>query len=254
MKKSLIFFILIFLCPAIFCQSIEKEKISSKELITISKDTNLNEAITAIEVMTQKFEGRKIVNMSRFTAPIGVPITQLYWKDALDLIINFNNLVLEELPAVYIIKDFVIEEKIKIEEKITPDTKQIRISSIFFKADKSVLNSIGIDWSTLYKDEVLASVSFSGGSRVATELFEATGATSLKSGDITIDIKTLFRIIEEHQKGTVIARPDIIVLSGKKGCIQVGQDFSVKTADEAGNVTDRFFSTGIIMEVTPTII
>ncbi|MEA1973608.1 MAG: hypothetical protein U9N34_10030, partial [Candidatus Cloacimonadota bacterium] len=33
-----------------------------------------------------------------------------------------------------------------------------------------------------------------------------------------------------------------------------GEDFSVKTTDEQGNTTDKFFQTGVIMDVTPTFI
>jgi type IV pilus assembly protein PilQ len=45
------------------------------------------------------------------------------------------------------------------------------------------------------------------------------------------------------------------VLSGKEGYIQVGEDFSIKSTDEeTGEVTDKFFSTGTIMRVSPTII
>ena len=51
-----------------------------------------------------------------------------------------------------------------------------------------------------------------------------------------------------------VARPNMIVLSGRKGFIQVGEDFSIKSIDEDGNTIDRFFETGIIMEITPTII
>ncbi len=71
---------------------------------------------------------------------------------------------------------------------------------------------------------------------------------------MSIDINTLFTILESHQKGTIIARPSIIVISGKTGEIQVGQDFSVKKKDDAGNVTDEFFQTGVIMTVTPTVV
>jgi len=259
MKKLLLFFILIFLSSTLFCQWKEEKIISPEELITISRDTNFPDAIIALETMSQRFEGRKIVNMSSFTAPIGIPIKQLYWKDALELIINFNNLILEELPGIYLIRDRVIEEKppeeVMLEEKeITPDTEQIRISSIFFIADKSVLNSIGIDWSTLYNGKVIASINFSGGSQVISDIFNASGTTTLESGDITIDVNTLLRIIEANQKGTIIARPSIVVISGRKGYIQVGKDFSVKTRDEAGNITDKFFTTGVILEATPTIV
>ncbi len=69
-----------------------------------------------------------------------------------------------------------------------------------------------------------------------------------------IEINTLLNTIESNQKGSIIAQPIIMVASGKRGYIQVGQDISVKSVDDAGNTTDTFFATGIIMDVVPTIV
>ena len=231
------------------------EDFSYQELVSMTRDTPFPEAVMALEIMSAQFEGKKIINMSTFPGEIGIPIKEVYWKNALFLIINFNDLVLEDLPGSYLITDATeaIEEEIEKVDEITPDTKQVKISSIFFKADKSVLKSVGIDWSTLINGKVVASVDFKG-SGVGQEIFNATAATKLESGDISIDINTLFSILESHQKGSIIARPSIVVISGKEGKIQVGQDFSVKKTDDAGNVSDQFFQTGVIMSVTPTVL
>ena len=231
------------------------EDFSYQELVSMTRDTPFPEAVMALEIMSVQFEGKKIINMSTFPGEIGIPIKEVYWKNALFLIINFNDLVLEDLPGSYLITDATeaIEEEIEKVDEITPDTKQVKISSIFFKADKSVLKSVGIDWSTLINGKVVASVDFKG-SGVGQEIFNATAATKLESGDISIDINTLFSILESHQKGSIIARPSIVVISGKEGKIQVGQDFSVKKTDDAGNVSDQFFQTGVIMSVTPTVL
>ena len=256
MKKILIILIIFFVCYNLFAQRQIGNNYSEKELITISQTLPLPDALKTLEVMSQQFEGKKIINMSSVTKPIGIPIKKLYWKEALNIIVSYHNLVLEELPGAYLIKDLIVEEEVIKEEKpeISIDTKQVKISAVLFKADKSFLNSIGIDWSTLFNNKVVASIDFKGGSMVASELLQATGSTRLESGDITIDINTLLRVIESNQKGTVIARPSVCVLSGKTGKIQVGDDFSVKQTDEAGNITDRFFKTGVIMDVTPTVI
>ena len=42
-------------------------------------------------------------------------------------------------------------------------------------------------------------------------------------------------------------------MDGQEGDIQVGQDFSIKQRDFAGNITDAFFSTGTILTATPYI-
>ncbi len=255
MKKIILLLILFSLCAgSVYAQWIY-EDFSYQELVSMTRDTPFPEAVSALEIMSTQFEGKKIINMSTFFGAIGIPIKEVYWKNAFFLIINFNNLVLEDLPGSYVITDAaeVTEEELGEELEITPDTKQVKISSIFFKADKSVLKSIGIDWSTLINGKVVASINFKG-SGVGQDIFNATAATKLESGDISIDINTLFSILESHQKGAIIARPSVVVISGKTGQIQVGQDFSVKKIDDAGNVTDEFFQTGVIMTVTPTVV
>ncbi len=52
---------------------------------------------------------------------------------------------------------------------------------------------------------------------------------------------------------TIIASPNVIVREGQLGRIQVGSDFSVKQRDFAGNVVEKFFPTGTIIEVTPFV-
>jgi len=251
MKKSIFLILMLILSSTIFCADEATNNIG--EMITLLKTTNFVDAVRAIEDISQKYEGKKIINLSSFTEEIGVPIKQLHWKEALTLIVDFNELVLEELPGVYEIRD---PEQITSSggEAISPDTKQVRISAIFVKIDESFAKNVGIDWSTLINGEVKANVNFRGASAVTEELFTASTTNRLESGEYTIDINTLFKILESHQKGTIIARPNVIVLSGKNGYIQVGEDFSVKSIDEDGNTVDEFFETGIIMEVTPTII
>ena len=254
--KKIILLLLIFSLTTIslFGQWVYDE-FSYKELVSMPRDTPFPEAVRALEIMSIQFEGKKIINMSAFSGTIGIPVKEVYWKNALFLIINFNDLVFEDLPGSYVIKDAakVREEELGGQPEITPDTKQVKISSIFFKADKSVLNSIGIDWSTLFNGKVIASVNFKGVG-VGQDIFNASAATKLESGDVSIDMNTLFTILESHQKGTIIARPTVTVISGKTGKIQVGQDFSVKKTDDAGNVSDKFFQTGVIMTVTPTVV
>ena len=71
----------------------------------MTRETPFPEAIHALEVMSIQFEGKKIVNMSKFSGTIGIPVKEVYWKNALFLIINFNDLMLEDLPGSYVIKD-----------------------------------------------------------------------------------------------------------------------------------------------------
>jgi type IV pilus assembly protein PilQ len=237
---------------------------SPREIISISRNTNLVAAIKALEVISLQFENKKIVNMSTNNSPIEFPINQMYWKDALELLTKINGLVLEERPGAYIVSDQSALQAYDSEGNITgtgttadmisPHTKQVRISSIFFKTDKTLSRDIGIDWSTLMRGTVNANVNFTGANKVSEDIFNASITHNIQSGDVSIQLDVLLRILEQYQKGSVVARPSVTVISGKKGFIQVGQDFSVKSLDDAGNTTEQFFSTGIILDVTPNVI
>jgi len=251
MKKLIIIFIIFITGSGLISQT---AGFSSKELVTIPKETRFVDAVNALEVLSQQYTNKKIINLSSFNQEIGIPIKEIQWLEALTLIISYNNLVLEELPGAFFVKDITSEKEEEKKKMVFPDSKQIRISSIFFKADKSFLNSIGVDWATLYNGKVDVSLGFMGATKVSDELFNATASHTIESSKASLDLNTLLKIIEAKQKGSIIARPNIVVITGKEGFIQVGQDFSVKSTDQEGNVFDRFFSTGIIMEVLPEIV
>ena len=63
-----------------------------------------------------------------------------------------------------------------------------------------------------------------------------------------------FRLLETEGMGETVASPNVTVQSGEKGRIQIGSDIPVQVRDFAGNTVTQFFSTGIIVDVTPTLI
>ena len=259
MKKLVSFLILLCIVLSLFGQEQEIKKIPEEQLITISRETNFAGALKAIEALSLDFAGKNILNTCTINSPIGVPIKSLYWMDALELIVKFNNVVLEERPGTFVIKNLELVEDESIsnleeEEKVTASTEQVRISAIFFKADKSLTREVGINWSTILDGKVDAKVDLTTTSNLSTDILSASYNKNWNTGDITIDLETLLKIVEANQKGTIIARPSISVLNKKAGYIQIGQDFSVKTLDDAGNTTEKFFETGIIMEVTPEVL
>ncbi len=273
MKKRLLFFIFFILSLSLLLAQNTGSKVENansdtttvripvdihraEAQVTIQADTEFNDALLIIEELSKKYEGKKIVNMTSIQGPIGIPIKQLNWRLALQLLLKVNKLKMEVLPGAYIIKPAIsiddIQKKAEEEEKLKATTKQVKISAIFFKADKSITKSLGIDWSTLVHGNVNANLDFSGG-KLSDQILEAAVSTRIDNGTVSIDLNTLLRIIESNQKGTIIAHPNVTVMSGKKGYIQVGQDFSTKEKDQAGNLSDKFFSTGLILEVTPTV-
>ncbi len=159
------------------------------------------------------------------------------------------------------------------------DTREVRINATFFEGNKRALQEIGIDWSTLTNDVPGNINDIVTGDGISPELgvpqgtdfndqfvsvnsFNASGVSQnvfnalINLGEIGpgIRVQTLFSAFEADNLGEVIATPSIKVVDGEEGRIQVGQDFSIKQRDIAGNVTDQFFSTGTILTVTPQVI
>ncbi|WP_322572010.1 type II and III secretion system protein [Rhodohalobacter sp.] len=169
------------------------------------------------------------------------------------------------------------------EIQVNTQTREVRINATFFEGSKRALQEIGVDWSTLTSGvpENLADlVNQDGGGggggtdgQIPTSEFEnsfvnvnARGAQNVSQnvfnsivnfgevGSSGIEVQALFSAFEADNLGQILATPSVKVMNGELGRVQVGEDFSIKQRDFAGNVTDQFFSTGTILEVTPQIV
>jgi general secretion pathway protein D len=239
------------------CLTGKTTTITDEGRVTLSEDTHINEAVQILEIYSLKFENKKIINQSNFNSNIGIPLHNVDWRRAMDFIAKHNNIVVTEQPGYIAFSNVPVTETAKKEtlaETLEVGSKQVRINAIAMLADRSYLKSLGIDWSTVLDGKVTVSADFLGATQVPGNLFGLGMDTDFSVNGTQVELSTLLKVIESNQKGTVIAKPNLIVNSGKRGYIQVGQDFSVKMLDEAGNTTERFFSTGVIMQVEPTVV
>ncbi len=249
--------ILMLLASLIYAQ----EKPAKVSRISMKEDTHINEAMQIMEHFSLQESGRKMLNLSKYNGSINIPISNLEWRRALDLILMQNDLKLEEGVGYYAVRDAdygvsspgTPGHTEPSEEQKNAEAKQVRIKAVAMLADRSYLKNLGVDWSSVFNGQVTVNAGFAGGSQLVSP-FTLSGSGSADIGKYTVDINTLIRTIESNQKGSILAEPSILVTSGKTGNIQVGQDISIKTADEAGNTKDSFYATGIIMNVTPTIV
>jgi type IV pilus assembly protein PilQ len=230
--------------------------------LSMKEETHINEAMQIMEHFSLQENGRKMLNLSKYNGSINIPISNLEWRRALELILMKNNLKLEEGVGYYAIRDadyssgagtLLPGQGDLTAEQQEAEAKQVRIKAVAMLADRSYLKNLGVDWSTVFNGKVSVNTGFAGASQLASP-FTLSGSGTTEIGKYSVDISTLIRTIESDQKGSILAEPSILVTSGKTGNIQVGQDISIKTADEAGNTKDSFYATGIIMNVTPTIV
>jgi type IV pilus assembly protein PilQ len=86
-------------------------------------------------------------------------------------------------------------------------------------------------------------------------LFESVDNVLQAPDQISLSqFRRFLNLVEQDNVGRTVANPQVTVQSGEEGNIQIGQDVPVQTTDFAGNTVTEFFSTGIIIDVTPTLL
>jgi type IV pilus assembly protein PilQ len=108
-----------------------------------------------------------------------------------------------------------------------------------------------MDCSTVSGGRVDIKASHLGAGQIVSNQFQLGGRAHLGR---SLSVEAVLKAFESNNAGEVVAKPQIKVRSGKTGYIQVGSDFSITTADFAGNAITQFYSTGTILTVTPTLI
>lgn len=239
-----------------------REYTNPDELVVLSEDVSFEQAMTILEELSIEFNDKIFVNQTEYEGPIGVEIPQMHWEDALNRIAEYNNMYVTEYPKYYEIQNIPLDQQdgegedddeAEDDDEIQVDfgSREIKISATFFQGDRNMIRELGIDWSVVNNGEVR--VSNTTAVDVSREMFEVEADWSEMFSTGMVDITSLFRAFEETGNGEVLSSPSIKVLDGRTGNIQVGQDFSIKQRDFAGNITDEFFSTGTILNVTPNV-
>lgn len=231
------------------------------ELVTLSQSLPFNEAMALLSKVSESTTGKKIVSTYSSQNPIGIEIASMPYDKAMMIIVQYNGLMLEEKEDVIVIKKVGTEEKKPDDVYASVDSREVKISAVFFEVDVAESRKVGIDWKVL-----LSGRDINLGAELLTQTQSATTTTtttpagsningdgSFNSGNFYGQANAVFRFFEDNNLGEIIASPNITVRDNKLGRIQVGSDFSVRTRDFAGNTVEKFFPTGTIIEVTPHV-
>lgn len=230
------------------------------ELVTMSQSLPFNEAIALLSKVSESTTGKRIVSTISSENPIGLEIENMPYDKALFMLVQYSGFTMEEKEDVIIIKRLQ-GEVVKPEDiYASVDSREVKISAVFFEVDVADTKERGIDWKFLLSQNGL-----NVGSELITETqttteqqanpsqFGITGDGDFNLGDFYGQATAMFRFFENEGLGEIIASPNITVRDKKLGRIQVGSDFSVRTRDFAGNTVEKFFPTGTIIEVTPHV-
>jgi type IV pilus assembly protein PilQ len=98
--------------------------------------------------------------------------------------------------------------------------------------------------------DVTVDASFLGADQVSKDIFKVDVTPKVSFANMNF----LVQVFSDFKLGEILSGPQLIVRSGEQGRIQVGQDFSIRERDFAGNLIDKFYSAGTIIQVTPQVI
>lgn len=249
--------------------------IPKDQLVSLSPNLTFQQAIELLSKISEKTTGKKIVSSIIVNDPIGIELTNVAYDKALVALVQMKGMIYEEKEDVIVIKR-KNETALPLKTESTyasVDSREVKISAVFFEADLNAERQLGIDWKILLsKNDVILggnggnpilsnSTGTSGtggtsgttGTTTQTQGYQLNAQTKFNIGGLFGDATAVFRAFETQNLGEIIASPNITTRDRVKGRIQVGSDFSIKQKDFAGNVIENFFSTGAIIEVTPFV-
>ena len=265
MKTTIYSLLLIFMfIGSIFPQKYWERRLKDynnpDELVTLSQTLPFNEAIALLSKVSESTTGKRIVSTVVSDNPIGIEIESMPYDKALFMIVQYAGLIMEEKEDVIIIKRLQGEEVKPEDIYASVDSREVKISAVFFEVDVAKTKEVGIDWKFLLSQngldigtDLLTQTTSTTEARANPSQFNISGAGDFKAGDFYGQATAMFRLFESNNLGEIIASPNIVVRDKRKGRIQVGSDFSVRTRDFAGNTVEKFFPTGTIIEVTPHV-
>ncbi len=280
MKKLILILLILFIALPIAAQRDLKKMLNPyknpDELVTLSAEIPFEQALEVLSKVSVNTTGQRIVSTSEFNEPIGILIENMHYKQALKVIVQYNGLEYDEKPEVIIVRsrDATAKEELSGDIYAPLDAREVRISGIFFEANITEIRERGINWQfmlsrsglnigsdfkSFLEDQTATQTGTAGGTaggntqQQSAPEFTVSSESEYTMGEFDGTAEGLFKFFEDENLGELIARPNITVRDGLTGKIQIGEDISIKQQDFSGNVIDRFFPTGTILEVTPYI-
>ena len=219
------------------------------ERITLDSSIPIKTALSILSQYSLKYENKIIIDTANRGGAIDVMVNNMYWKRALEFILRSNLLKYEERENYYEVVPMVESTRQDGEIVLNTGTREVEINATFFEADYQAMREAGINWDLVKTGKVTIDANFA-------DLVSAANIFSVGSGRIyqSGSINGLLRTLEQLSTGEVIASPQIKVMDGQEGRIQVGINFFLQTQDFAGNARNQQFETGVILTVVPQVI
>jgi len=241
-----------------------KGAVNPEELVTLSETISFDQAMLVLGKVSAKISGKKIIPTVSISDPIGIEINNWPYKKALYIIAQYHNLVVEENESALIVKKKSEALGKSDSSFVSIDEREVKISAIMFEGNVAEMREKGVNWEFLLSQKGITvggtsvtsqeqTSNSNTGSTATPPGFSLTSSSTFNLGAWDGSATALFKFFESENLGKVISRPVISTINGRLGKTQVGSDFSIKERDFAGNLIDKFYQAGTIIEVTPHV-
>jgi type IV pilus assembly protein PilQ len=261
------------------------------ELVSFLPSTPFNEFVRLINPVFLRVTGKRVVDPMDRTEAIGIALNGVHFIDAFELVLDRANLDFRESEGYFVVEEPQISPTsgelagapVEVTQTTmavgsgtvpaTAESREIRIDAIIFEVNNTAVREMGTNWSTLFSQGTGQGQTGEGGSgggggtgdgSDGRPRFYVNGATFFDAIDEFITSSTdqielgvllrLFRFFETQGIGRTLASPSVTVQSGEQGRIQSGSDIPIQIQDFQGNTITQFISTGVIIDVTPTLV
>ncbi|RMH64977.1 MAG: general secretion pathway protein GspD [Bacteroidetes bacterium] len=260
-------------------QRVLRTVVPEDQLVTFLPSTRFDEFIRLLNpIVAEVLGGKQIIDPESRSFPIGVTISSMQFFDAFEYVLEVNDLTYRETDRFYIVEDApeapdplylsrTAQTAPRTEELATARSREVQISAVIFEINDTRARELGINWSVWFGSEGTTGTGGTGGTGtgsttgrprffIRTErVFDQFEEWLVAPNLIEVSSLTDFlRMLETTGIGETLANPTVTVQSGQEGRIQIGSDIPITTRDFAGNTINQFISTGIIINVTPTLI
>lgn len=245
-------------------------RVSPELLVSFQQATSFDQFLRLINPVFKRATGKPVVDPEGRSMPIGVSVSGMHFLDAFERVLDANQLTYRETETAFLVQTPDTEESESDapaadetnEPPATLGSREIRINAILFNVNLTKVRNLGLKWSELFQGQESGGNSGQSGGDSQGEFIIKTGSLFENVDNVlqapeqvsVSRFRQFLNLMERDDVGRTIANPQITVQSEEKGQIQIGQDVPIQTSDFAGNTVTQFFETGIIVDVTPTLV
>lgn len=285
--------LLVFLLPLVAqaqdrpSQRLIRTYVPPDQLVSFLPATPFNQFVEFMTPIFERVTGKQVIDPESRSNPIDITVTGMHFFDAFELVLDYQGLTYRETDQFFIIETRPVESlvaaaggAVQASAEAAPsavlpatlDSREVQIRAILFQVDLSKARDIGLNWSVIFGENQSGGTGQGGtggggigGNAQGTqgvnfllktdELFDGLDDILISPSEVNFsDLANFFRVLETEGIGETIANPQVTVQSGQEGRIQIGSDVPIQTQDFAGNTITEYISTGIIIDVVPTLI